>query len=418
MKLISKYTIAFLCTSCVFFAIFSTLFFRFTESILNNQANDELMKQKAEVLNFVRNIDSLRLNYMNMDEKLKFDICPTVIRTLIVDTMMKLSHDSMPAPYRLLKFTYKKNDKRYRITIAREMSYVHKVQTDLIQFEIIGLLALFVILSLLNMMVSRKLLRPLILFCDDLQHFNLQSEYKFHGMNSTTTEFKILEASFRSLLETVHKDFENLRLFTENASHEMQTPLTVIQNSIELMIQKEGYTDSQIRLIQNIARNANLLNKIHNDLLLISKLEANYYDYDTEINYAQVLKNVLHNYSILSENKNLTIQADIIETCIQRSNLFVASLLFNNLVMNAIKYALPGSEIRIILKADFFSIENLSDALPQEVADKLFERFFKGNHNSEGTGLGLAMVKQICLNLQYTLHYFQSDGVHHFQIKW
>lgn len=385
---------------------------------MNDQANDELMKQKTQVLNFVRNIDSLKPNYMNMDEKLTFDSFPNVIRSLIIDTTMKLSHDSIAVPYRLLKFTYKKNDKRYRITIAKEMSYVGELQTKLFRFEIVGLLLLLFIFSLFNISLSRKLLKPLHLFCTELENFNIHEKYKFKGIQTSTKEFAILETSFKALIQTVQKDFENLRLFTENASHEMQTPLTVIQNSIELLIQKEGYDDAQVRLIKNIATNANLLNKIHSELLLISKLEANYYDYNTDINYADALRNVISRFSSMSEIKRITIHTDQIETCVQQSNLFVANLLFNNLVMNALKYAYEETDIRIILNQEMFSIENTSDELPSEVAEKIFDRFFKGNRNSEGTGLGLSMVQQICLNLHYTITHSQSNGIHKFQIKW
>ena len=418
MKLTSKYNLSILTISFVFFTIFSIFFYKLTQSILNDQANDELMKQKTQVLNFVRNIDSLKPNYMNMDERLTFDPFPNVIRSLITDTTMKLSHDSTAMPYRLLKFTYKKNDKRYRITIAKEMSYIGELQTKLFRFEMVGLLLLLFIFSLFNITLSRKLLKPLNLFCNELENFNIHEKSKFKVIQTSTKEFVILEASFKALIQTVQKDFENLRLFTENASHEMQTPLTVIQNSIELLIQKEGYDDAQVSLIKNIATNANLLNKIHSELLLISKLEANYYEYNTEINYADTLRNIISRLSGMSEIKRITIHTDQIETCIQQSNLFVANLLFNNLVMNALKYAHEETDIRIILNQEMFSIENTADELPNEVAEKIFDRFFKGNRNSEGTGLGLSMVQQICLNLHYTINYSQSNGIHKFQIKW
>ena len=386
--------------------------------MLNEQANDELWKQKNQVMNFVRNVDSLTPSYMNMDEKLTFEPYPNVIRSQTVDTVMKLSHDSAAINYRLLMFTYKKGDKRYKITIAKDISYLEGFQRKLFFYEIQGLLALILVFSLLNIMISKKLLKPLDSFCNELENFNLHKEYKFKKMQTSTKEFTILASSFETLIQKVQNDFDNLRLFTENASHEMQTPLTVIQNSIELMIQKEGYDQAQIRLINNIASNANLLNKIHNDLLLISKLEANYYEYNEDMNYAEVLKNVINNYSILSENKGIRIDIEHIEDCFQKSNSFVANLLFNNLVMNAIKYAHSNTVILIKLNQTLFSIENTADELSSEAAEKIFERFYKGNRNSEGTGLGLSMVKQICLNLHYTIQYFHANGNHQFQVIW
>jgi signal transduction histidine kinase len=418
LKLITKYNITILTTSFVFFTLFSIFFYQFTQSTLNENANDELTKQKTQVMNFVRNIDSLKPSYLNMDEKLTFELYPIVIRSVFVDTMLKMSRDSTLSPYRLLQFTYKKNDKRYKITIAKEMSYITELQKKIVRFEIIGLLALICIFSLLIIMLSRKLLKPLGLFCTELEHINMQTEYKFQGIQSTTKEFIILNDSFKTLIQRIQKDIENIRLFTENASHEMQTPLTVIQNSIELLIQKEGYDSAQVRLINNIANNANLLNKIHSELLLISKLEANHYAYDKEINYTDILRNVITHFSSLIEAKRINIQTDDIGPCIQQSNQLVANLLFDNLVMNAVKYAYAATDIRIVLNQEMFSIENTSDELPSDIAEKLFDRFFKGHRNSEGSGLGLSMVQQICLNLHYTIQYSQSNGIHKFHIIW
>lgn len=417
MKLALKFNLIYLVSTLFLFTVFSVFFYTVISSILNTQLNSDLQFQKNLIIAYLRNNDSIPDKFPEVEDYVRIENHPLVIRSMFVDTLVKFKNDPMYTSCRQLIFTYKKKDQRYKITISKSTSDIHELKTKIIQFELLALLILLVSLTIMNNLMSKYLLKPLTYLSQRFSVFDIKNQTHFDVLDSSTTEFKLLQDTFKSMLVQIKADFENMRLFTENASHEMQTPLTIIKNSIELLIQKSGYSESQIKLIQNISNHANKLKKIHNDLLMLSKLEGNYFENNSELDYKTILQEVLLNYAPIQHDKMLNVTFVELNSSLHISNKEVACSMFNNLISNAMKHSVERSEIQITLNQQVFVISNQGLSSGMRDSSKLFERFYKENKHSESTGLGLSIVKQICINMHYNVEYKQESDRHVFFIE-
>jgi signal transduction histidine kinase len=205
----------------------------------------------------------------------------------------------------------------------------------------------------------------------------------------------------------------NQREFTENAAHEMQTPLAIIQGKIDLLMQTEPLSEEQAKLINGLEE-ANLrLVKLNRSLLLLSKIENNQFSEMEEIDLKEIMIRMLVQYREMADARNIRITEEYDNDLTMRGNRVQVEILTSNLLMNAIRHNIERGEIRIEIHNRTLVIKNrgASKALP---VDKMFERFYKSGQDSASVGLGLSIVKSICESCHYSIGYEFVDGWHAF----
>jgi signal transduction histidine kinase len=225
-----------------------------------------------------------------------------------------------------------------------------------------------------------------------------------------TTEFDELNKVLLNLINNVNAAYYIQKQFVENASHEMQTPLAIIRSKLELLINQPDLTEKAAFLLGDITEANDRLSQMNRTLLLLAKIENSQFPNTEEINISQMLQLLLNNFQQHYDHFP-TLTATIEDAVIVTADRSLIEILLSNLVNNAILHNKSGGEINIVLQASFFLIENTG--LPLEVnPEELFERFKKGSYQTKTTGLGLALVKQICLLYQYKISYEYQDGWH------
>lgn len=237
-----------------------------------------------------------------------------------------------------------------------------------------------------------------------------------HFENTNTREFNELNASLNYMTGKMYKDYVNMKEFTENAAHEMQTPVAVVQSKLELLLQDNNLTDEQVQSILDSATALSRLSKLNEGLLLLAKIENNQYETTEEISLAEVSKKYLRLFDEFIKEKQLTIKTTFEGEFTMRLHPLLAGSLITNLLGNAIKYNYKGGIIEIAVSENNYHISNTS-MLKAIQPEKLFTRLNTSKDSQESSnGLGLAIVKKIIdvHNLHITYH--AQNGIHSFEI--
>ena len=206
------------------------------------------------------------------------------------------------------------------------------------------------------------------------------------------------------------RDYEEIKSFTENASHEIQTPLSIIKSRLELLSQSD-LSEDQMNTIQSVYEATNRLSKLNQSLILLTKIDNQQFSESEEVNMSILINKHLSNYEELISAKLITIKKNIRDNVKININETLAEILVSNLITNAIKHNIDKGVIEIILTGHQISISNTGIPLQSE-SSELFERFKKDKVSSESLGLGLSIVKKICERYGFTVTYHYSDLLH------
>jgi signal transduction histidine kinase len=255
--------------------------------------------------------------------------------------------------------------------------------------------------------------KPFYRTLTELKSFNISDNRTLNLKVANVDEFNELNETVKSMSFKVKRDFHNLKQFTENASHEMQTPLAVITAKLDTLIQDEILESAQYDQINDIYAATNKLSRLNQSLLLLVKIENNLIDDAEPLQLDVLIEEKVQQFQELFLSRQLTVKADLLQKEILASK-FLTDILLNNLFSNAIRHNIAGGDIEIRLKNNALVFSN-SGVAGQLEKDKIFERFIKGQQ-SEGTGLGLALVKNICHLNGWDISYHYSNLLHSFEI--
>lgn len=277
---------------------------------------------------------------------------------------------------------------------------------------VLVLLLLFV--GIFSRIISKRMLAPFEHSLKVMQSFNLQQRDAIQLPETNTKEFRELNHFLEKMTSSALKDYRLLKEFTENTSHELQTPLAIIRGKLELLMESE-ISDEQAKLITDAHQSVGKLSKIHQSLILLAKLEN--YDFVSKetINFSKLINDITSAFEELIKMKHLLLESSVqdhVHVCMPPS---LADILLNNLVSNAIRHNHPFGKIFIELTPSRLTIRNTGEALDVPV-EQLFQRFKKNNQRSDSIGLGLAIVKQICELNHFRLEYHYSDHWHTLEV--
>lgn len=221
--------------------------------------------------------------------------------------------------------------------------------------------------------------------------------------------------ALNKLIEHTVSVYKSQKEFTENASHELQTPLAIIKNKLDILLQKEALTDRQYQIIEDINKALTRVSRINKNLLLLAKIENHQFDDSETINLSELTTECIEQLQEHFSNKDLNLKSSIDEDCVVTGNSILIEILINNLLLNSIRHNLLKGTVEVKLSKSGFIISNSGrTALEQE---QLFKRFKKTSDESLGSGLGLAIVEQICKRHQWTIDYEFQQEKHTFKIS-
>lgn len=309
--------------------------------------------------------------------------------------------------------------------IIRGLPYKIIVQNSLVNSQdliksivlIIAILLLLIITGMLfiNRILSQKLWRPFDHTLKQIQKFRVDNPQPMKLRTSGIDEFNSLNKAITTLADNNRQLFFLQKEFTENASHEMQTPLAVLQGKLDLLMQTNPITNEQALLISELSDASSRLSRLNKTLLLLTKIENNQFAEKESVSLADIIEKTLLQFTPAMESKGISLQKEL-EPIDLRMNKTLAEILFNNLYSNAIRYNIPEGKIMIKLSREAVCISNTGAPTPLD-PDKVFQRFYKSSTDKNSIGLGLEIVHKICTLNGFGLQYTFSNGMHRFRIN-
>jgi signal transduction histidine kinase len=336
----------------------------------------------------------------------------------IKDTVLYNSESEEYVPFRYLFHsgnTIKKNG--YTISLYQILTEKQDL-LQVISWYMFGLfLSLFIISILINYLIAKKLWNPFYISVGKAGNFDVLSDKPLDLPDTDIIEFQQLNSVFEKMTRKMRIDYLNLKEYNENAAHEIQTPLAVIRSKVELLIQNKNIKKESLDLIKSINEAATRLLKLNQGLLLISKIENQYFHENKRISLTAKVESFLDSYREIMEIKGIRVEVVASDQAVIEMNDVLADVMISNLLSNAVRYNVENGFIKCHIDNEYLTISNAGQPLKTD-PELLFRRFNKGGDNPQSVGLGLSIVKKITENYRMTINYSYSENVHVMRLKY
>ncbi len=270
---------------------------------------------------------------------------------------------------------------------------------------------------IINRVTSKKIWKPFYNTVNKLNGYDLEKNEMPEFEKTSIDEFRDLDKSISALIKRNLSVFQSQKEFTENAAHEMQTPLAILQGKLELLMQTHPLNSEQAGLISGLADANQRMNRLNRSLLLLAKIENNQFIEKEKISLDGTIEKMVDQFAILAEQKNISIHNDTLPGITVEANRSLFEILISNLLSNAIRHS-PDHGSVIIGTNDntelIISNTSKGGALDNS---RIFQRFHKDSPDNNSTGLGLAIAVKICSLYQFDLSYTFTGDMHVFSVK-
>lgn len=400
-------------------AVWAGLFYAFILDEVYDNVDDGLKNQKINIIRQAY-IDSTVLQTGEFGIN-QFRILPSdSLRKANVFSkeMIFMEYDDEMEPYRVLRTGfYAPNGLPYSLEIrtstVEEDDFLINLTIALVVLYLLIVFTLF----LVNNFVLEKALKPLKSLIKDLQSYKFGGGSRVKPVSSTVSEFLILDEKIQEMIDRNEGLFLRQKQFIENASHELQTPLAITINKLDLLLENGDLNEAQSTEIGETKRSLLRMVNLNRSLLMLSRIENRQYEEKETVSIRAVAEEVIADLDEIIRFKNLTLQLEIREDFILYANRNLVSILVSNLLRNAIRYNIDQGRIEVSIAGNQFSVANTS-ALPPLNPTIIFERFYKHSSDNSSSGLGLSIVESIIKTYpELRIDYLYRNGQHVFAVK-
>jgi signal transduction histidine kinase len=385
------------------------LFFVLQKEI-NDEMNEQLMLEAETVkADLGRGIYSqsllIRIDTLHRLKGLKEAVFKD---TLVYDHKQKKFED-----YRLLIVSDTLQGKPHTIRVMDSHIGANNYLKTIFRIFLFMAVVFVIAAVVINYSLSKQIWKPFFSNLQAIKKFSVKDNTPLQLQPSGIREFEGLKTVIEDLTNRSRQEYNSLNEFTENASHEIQTPLSIIRTKLDRLSQAAIDQDMAEQI--HIARAAaDRLSRVNKNLLLLAKVENNLYETEEEVNLSELLMTHLRQMEELFLLRNQKIESEIALDILAKANIHLCEILISDLLSNALRYTPDGGTVRVQLDKHKLIFANEGQHLPFS-QEQLFKRFVHAQ-NSKGTGLGLAIVKEICLRHQWQIHYSFEQGRHRFTI--
>ncbi|MEC5145771.1 hypothetical protein UNH65_19585 [Chitinophaga sp. 180180018-2] len=293
-----------------------------------------------------------------------------------------------------------------------------KIIWDVTVNVILICLMLLVALVILTLVISKTLWKPFYIVVGRLKTFRIDQPINDDFPKSSIREFQVLSDAISIMTNYSRQQFIQQKQFAENASHEIQTPLTIALSGLDDLMQSEHLEVKSIKSIQRTKDALYRLSNLTQGLLLLAKIDNQQFKADGMVNVSEIINNLLHIYNDFALHSQITIVHQIKENINLYGHPYLYEVLFSNLIKNAMLHGSKGKVVQIELSHAYFRISNEGEPLSFDES-LIFDRFVKTTNRSDSAGLGLALVKQIggLYGMTVRYNYTHKTKQHEFNIE-
>ncbi len=419
MKLLQKTIRSYFIYSVIILLVAIPVFYFVIQGIVREDVDEDLMNTK-EILR-PKIAEALLKNTISGLQFLDHDVTVSVsTSSKEFDTLTTIEiFDSVTkelVPHRVLTSHFIINGKPYMLQVKTSLVDNDDLIASIVKVQIILLLLLLAGLFIINRNLSKKVWMPFYTTLNKLRNYKVEKHEPLALSQSAITEFNDLNTSLQELTERTHQSYISQKEFTENASHEMQTPLAVFQSKLELLMQTTPLNEEQAGLMSDLADAGQRMARLNKSLVLLTKIENSQFADKESVSLKICIEKFILLYQPQINEKQIIVENKITTDEILHANTALIEVLISNLLGNAIRHNNIGGSIRIQLQSGELIIENTGRQTALDDT-KGFERFQKESTDTNSIGLGLEMVKKVCSINHYDVTYRFLNNLHRFTIS-
>lgn len=302
--------------------------------------------------------------------------------------------------YRILQYHFKYEGNAYLLEIGNSLAEINDLTFTIRLFVLVVLVLIVLVTFLLDTFYIEYLLTPFYKIIDrKIKHVEEPDSFDPTPIATHSSDFEQLDMGLNHMMERISELFKKEKQFIANVSHELLTPIALLKNKFENLMQNESLDEAAVDKVVSSLRNLDMLKKIIGNLLLISRIDNHQYQRDEAVDFGSMLCELAEDLEGRIEDKGLTLSIEVNQVFDFRGNRTLLHILFYNLLVNAIKYNQPKGTI--VVKDDFLDqqyVLSFSDSgigMDAVQLEKIFDRFTRLNFDQEGQGLGLAIAQSI-----------------------
>jgi signal transduction histidine kinase len=331
------------------------------------------------------------------------------------DTLMYTLNEEDMEPFRMLTTVFNKDNKYYEMKVVsstvEEDDLVRSLLYSLIWLYAAILISFFVI----NHLLLRRIWTPFYQLLRRLKAFRLDQDQGIETGRTDVKEFKELNVAVKSLVAQSVGTYGSQKQFIENAAHELQTPLAISLNRLELLAENEDLSDHHLEAIGQVIGTLQRLTRLNKSLLLLSKIENKQYGEVALLSINTLTKTLISEYEDFAELKSVQVhlkEEALLEVAMNKD---LAAVLISNLLKNAITHNIAGGTVTVLVSSQGLVISNTGRSVALD-PEQVFKRFKKDSQAQSSTGLGLAIVKAIIDLYGFDIQYSYTDQ-HHLKLN-
>jgi signal transduction histidine kinase len=419
MKLLTKTNLYYTFFALLIFIIGGFAFFYIIQNKIYEEIDEALVSRKNLIIKQLGIKGESYLNELTHMEEIRIikstDNSQTSFR--FRDTLIFSPGEKEGESFRCLTFlAHMDSSTLYKIDILRSATDSESLRDGIVKSTLMIFLLLLGGGAVLNYFISKNIWKPFYTVLDIIKDYRPAAKSVINLPQSGISEFRKLTRVIERFVTKVESDFINLKQFTENASHEIQTPLAVIKTKSETLMQREELDADVLKEILSINEAASRLSRLNQALLQLMKIENRQYQESDKIDLGGLLENKLEKLNELIAMKNIKLETNIDKNISFNMNVPLADIMLSNLLNNSIIHNVIGGKIIICLIPGELSIKNTGEVLNSEPG-KLFDRFVKESTSNDSIGLGLSIVKQICESYNFSVTYNYTHPLHEIKIN-
>ena len=319
-------------------------------------------------------------------------------------------------PVRVLTTVFEQNGNFYELKIFNNMVEEDDLVKELL-WDVAGLYVLLIFsILVINNLVLQKLWKPFYELLHELKNYRLGAGKTFPKAETKTKEFADLQEAVTTLLNYSEKTYEQQKEFIGNASHELQTPLAIAISKLELLMERENFSENQAEKIAEILEIIERLVRLNKSLLLLTKIENKQFFDNKEISLNEIVAKNINDLEDIADFKEVKISSQENAQLSVNADSVLMNIIVSNLLRNAIFHNIKNGKVVVEISEHYLTVKNTGN-LQSLAQEKIFTRFQKNKENQSGTGLGLAIVKAIAELYEFSVSYEFKGEMHEFKVK-
>lgn len=384
------------------------------EKVVYRHANKSLLEKKQ---NFIAHLDKEEINdyLINNDSADTYSSYSTLHSEFL--QLSRLQHPAsgktifLSEPrvieeeqndYRILQYEFIYEGTPYLLEIGSSLSEIEELTFAIRLFILVVLVVILVVTFLMDTFYIEYLLKPFYRIIDTkIRRADQPETFNHTRIDSTSADFQELDTVLNQMMDRIGESFRKEKQFIANVSHELLTPIALLKNKFENLLQNESLDENAIDKIAGALKTLDMLKKIINNLLLISKIENHQYEANEKVDFAAIFENLVADFEDRIAEKQLSVNLNLAHSVDFTGNNTLIHILFYNLFVNAVKYNQPGGSISVVDGfADskyFIAITDTGIGMDASQSANIFSRFSRISTDPDGQGLGLAIAQTIAV---------------------